>query len=318
MKKIKIGILGCANIAKNQFIPALLELNNLFEIIGIASRTEKKAKEFAAIFNIKDYVGYENLLNENIDAIYIPLPTGLHKKWVNEALIKGIHVYVEKSISFSLAETKEMINNAKKNNVALMEGYTFLFHPQHKIVQNLLLENEIGEIRSFSSKFGFPPLPSNDFRYNKNIGGGVLFDAAGYPIKASRLILGNQLTLNSATINQSKQFGSTFLTKKGIGVTLSFGFDNYYQCNYEIWGSKGKITVLKAFTPRANDEPCILLEQNNKRKEIIAPKCNQFIEAIKKFHTLIFTHSVREEVYSDMIYQSEILDKIQLFSLLDK
>ena len=318
MNKIKIGILGCAKIAKNQFIPALLELNNLFEIVGIASRTEEKAKEYASTFNIKAYIGYENLLNENIDAIYIPLPSGLHEKWVNEALMKGIHVYAEKSLSFSIVETEEMIKNAKTYNVALMEGYTFLFHPQHKIVQNLLLENEIGEIRSFSSKFGFPPLPSNDFRYNKNIGGGVLFDAAGYPIKASTLILGNQLSLKSATLNLSKQFGSTFLTNNGIGVTLSYGFDNYYQCNYEIWGSKGKITVQKAFTPRSNDEPCILLEQNNKIKEIIAPKCNQFIEAIKKFHSLITNPSMRDEVYRDMIDQSEILDKIQLMSLLEK
>jgi NDP-hexose-3-ketoreductase len=62
----------------------------------------EKAKEYASTFNIKAYVGYENLLNENIDAIYIPLPTGLHKKWVNESLMKGIHVYAEKSLSFSI------------------------------------------------------------------------------------------------------------------------------------------------------------------------------------------------------------------------
>ncbi len=315
MKKIKIGILGCANIAKNQFIPALLELKNLFEIVGIASRTEEKAKEFASTFNIKAYIGYENLLNENIDAIYIPLPTGLHEKWVNEALMKGIHVYAEKSLSFSIVETEEMIKNAKTYNVALMEGYTFLFHPQHKIVQDLLLENEIGEIRSFSSKFGFPPLPSNNFRYNKNIGGGVLFDAAGYTVKASKLILGNNLTIKSATMDFSKQFGSVFLTNNGIGVSLSFGFDNYYQCNYQIWGSKGKITVLKAFTPRANDEPCILLEQNNKIKEIKAPKCNQFIEAIKKFHELIINPSTRGEEFNNILTQSETLDNIQFLSI---
>ena len=119
-------------------------------------------------------------------------------------------------------------------------------------------------------------------------------------------------------MNVSKQFGSVFLSNNGIGVSLSFGFDNYYQCNYEIWGSKGKITVQKAFTPRANDEPSVFLEQNNLIKEIKSPKCNQFIEAIKKFHSLIINPSMREEVYSDLIYQSETLDKIQQMSLLDK
>lgn len=314
MKKIKIGILGCANIAKNQFIPALLELNNLFEIVGVASRTQEKANEFSRLFKINSYVGYESLLNENIDAIYIPLPTGLHKKWVNKALKKGIHVYAEKSLSFSIVETQEMIKNAKENNLVLMEGYTFLFHPQHKIVQNLINENEIGEIRSFSSKFGFPPLPFNNFRYNKNIGGGVLFDAAGYPIKACKLILGNQLIVKSATIDLTKQFGSAFFTKNGIGINISFGFDNYYQCNYEIWGSKGKISVQKAFTPRANDEPIILLEQNNLIKEIKAPKCNQFVEAIKKFYNLIISPSTRDNEFQDIIAQSETLENIQFFS----
>jgi predicted dehydrogenase len=314
MKKIKIGILGCANIAKNQFIPALLELNNLFEIVGIASRTQEKANEFTSLFKIKSFVGYENLLNENIDAVYIPLPTGLHQKWVNIALKRGIHVYAEKSLSFSVVQTQEMIKNAKENNLVLMEGYTFLLHPQHKIVQSLLNENEIGEIRSFSSKFGFPPLPLNNFRYDKNIGGGVLFDAAGYPIKACRLILGNNLTLKSATMNLTKQFGSAFFTNNGVGINVSFGFDNYYQCNYEIWGTKGKILVQKAFTPRADDEPSIILEQNNIFKEIKAPKCNQFIEAIKKFYNLIFTPLSRENEFKDILAQSETLENIQLLS----
>jgi predicted dehydrogenase len=234
---------------------------------------------------------------------------------VNIALNKGLHVYCEKSLSFSLNETYEMVNNAKINNVALMEGYTFIYHTQHKIVSEIIQKNQIGEIRSFSSKFGFPPLEKENFRYDRKIGGGVLFDAAGYPLKAHKLIIGNNLDLKSATIDFTEQYGSVFLSNNGISSTLSFGFDNYYQCNYEIWGTKGKITIQKAFTPRANDEPIIILEQNNIIKEIKSPACNQFVKAILRFHELITNSSTREEEFNEMILQSEILDKIQLLAL---
>jgi NDP-hexose-3-ketoreductase len=315
MKKLKIGILGCANIAKNQFIPALLELQDKFEIVGVASRSGDKAKEFATLFGISPIVGYEELLNIDLDAVYIPLPTGLHKKWVNLFLAKGVHVYAEKSLAFSSYDVEEMLENARKSNVALMEGYTFLYHPQHSFVKQLIQEGEIGEIRSFDSNFGFPPLLNTNFRYQAEIGGGVLFDACGYTLKSAFYFLGETVELKASSLNFNKDFqtetiGSAFLAKNGVSAHLTFGFDNFYQCNYVIWGSKGKITVNKAFTPRAHQETVILIEKDSEIREINIPPANQFVLALNEFYNLVFDFDKRQSHYSDMLRVSKTIDQI--------
>jgi hypothetical protein len=85
-KRIRIGVLGCANIAKRSVIPALLEIPD-FELVAVASRTISKASEFATIFGCEAIEGYDNLIDrEDIDALYIPLPTGLHEEFIVKAL----------------------------------------------------------------------------------------------------------------------------------------------------------------------------------------------------------------------------------------
>jgi dTDP-3,4-didehydro-2,6-dideoxy-alpha-D-glucose 3-reductase len=318
--KIKIGILGCANIADRSIIPSILELNDCFQLVAIASRSEEKAIEFATKFHCEAITGYQNMIDRNdIDALYIPLPTGLHKEWVTKALESGKHIYVEKSFAFNYADAAFMVNLAKTKNLALMEGYMFIYHSQHEFVKQIIAKGEIGEIRSFRSSFGFPPLDENNFRYDKNIGGGVVFDAAGYPLRATHLILGNDLVVTSSSLYLSKKtntalYGSAFLkNSSGKSSQISFGFDNYYQCSYEVWGSKGKITVKKAFTPRSNEEPEIIIENQNGIKIINAPSDNHFKKAFIKFSELI-QHEYKELAYNDILIQSQSLDSIIDFS----
>ena len=76
-RKIRIGIVGCANIAKRTIIP-VLQKHEQFEVVAVASRTLIKASEFAQQFGIIAIEGYENIIKrEDIDELYIPLPTGL-------------------------------------------------------------------------------------------------------------------------------------------------------------------------------------------------------------------------------------------------
>jgi len=318
--KIRIGVLGCANIAERSIIPSIIELNSIFELVAVASRSEKKALEFSSKFNCEAIIGYQNIIDRlDIDALYIPLPTGLHKEWVTKALLAGKHIYVEKSFAFSFADTLEMINLAKSRKLALMEGYMFLYHSQHNLVKEIIAAGEIGEIRTFRSSFGFPPLDESNFRYNNEIGGGVVFDAAGYPLRASHFIIGEDLVVTSSSLSYSGTtntaiFGNAFLKNStGKSAQISFGFDNYYQCNYEVWGSNGKIIVKKAFTPKFNEEPEILIENQNGIKKINAPSDNHFTNAFIKFSELIHYGDL-DLVYNDILRQSSSLDSIIEFS----
>lgn len=317
-EKINIGVVGCANIAQRSVIPAMMDLSGKFNLVAIASRTLDKAEALAARFNCEAIEGYENIINaDRIDALYIPLPTGLHKEWINKALSSGKHVYAEKAIARNLEDAKEMVEKAGQKDLALMEGYMFQYHSQHEIVQDLIRDGEIGGLRYFSSSFGFPPLDKNNFRYDKVLGGGALMDAAGYPVRATHFLLGKDFEVKGASLYhdpnlESSIYGSAYLSNsKGMGASVSFGFDNFYQCRYEIWGEKGKIIAEKAFTPRFDERPNIVIEKPEGAKTIKAEPDNHFSKAFEEFHKAVIDPATREKHYGDILLQSKTLEQIE-------
>lgn len=318
MEKIRIGVLGCANIAHRSMIPAIQSLPDKFKLVAVASRTLEKACSYAQEFGCEAVAPYESLIERSdIDAVYIPLPTGLHKEWINNALCAGKHVYAEKSIAFSLADAKEMVHNARAHNVSLMEGFMFQYHSQNLKVKEMLANGAVGDIRHFSGSFGFPPFPDpKNFRYDKNVGGGAIFDACGYPIRAAFFLLGDSLKVQGASVyydiqHGSSLYGSAFLRgNNGIGASISFGFANYYQCNYQIWGSAGKLVANRAYTPKADQSTTLTWEHDYHTETIECPADNHFIKAMMEFHAIIQDPTKRERHFSDILNQSEALETI--------
>src|SRR5438094_482133 len=109
-RKIRWGVLGVANIAVQKVIPAMQRCQQV-EIAAIASRDIEKAKQACAKLGIPTaYGSYETLLaDQNIEAIYNPLPNHLHVPWSIKALQAGKHVLCEKPIAMSAAEARQLI-----------------------------------------------------------------------------------------------------------------------------------------------------------------------------------------------------------------
>lgn len=315
MGKLRIGVLGCAGIAKRSVIPAIIEMEGL-ELVAVASRTETKANEFAKLFNCEPIIGYQNLLDKkDIDVVYVPLPTGLHEEWVVKSLQAGKHVHVEKSLAKDYDSAKKMVDLARKNNLLIMENFMFLYHGQHQFVKDLITKDEIGEIRCFRSSFGFPPLDSQNFRYNAALGGGALLDAAAYTLRASQQFLGADLNVEAASLNYNKNevdiYGGAFLkSTSGLFAEVAFGFDNFYQCNYEIWGSKGKISALRSFTPAIDFKPTIVLEKQGSIDSFEVDSDNHFINILNEFVRCVKEKDF-EVKYKEVLNQSRLISELR-------
>jgi predicted dehydrogenase len=316
MKKINIGVIGCANVAEKSMMPAI-KATNEFELIAVASRTKEKAETFAEKFSCEAIEGYSNLLDrDDIDAVYMPLPTGLHEEWIIEALKRGKHVLSEKSLSTDYASAKRIINEAESRQLLVMEDFMFPYHRQHAFVEKVIRDGEIGDVHFFKSSFGFPPRGKDDIRYNKKLGGGALLDAGGYVVKAAQLFLGPDLEVGGAFLKYDKQLdvdiygGAILKNSKDQIAHVSFSFNNYYQCNYELWGNKGKLIADRAFTPPPNFSPTILLEkQDHKQKFLITPD-NHFINILKEFHRAVRQKDF-DRHWNDALQQANLLDQIR-------
>ena len=285
---IKIGVMGCASIAARSLIPAIRG-NSSFQLVAVASRDSKKAEALAAKVGCRAITGYEHLLSADIDAVYMPLPTGLHEEWVGRCLEAGKHVFVEKSFGISYAATRRMAEEAKKKGLVIMEDFMFLYHRQHAFLLKMIREGTIGRIRNFRASFGFPPLPHGNFRYDKALGGGALLDAGAYTVKAAQAVLGPELSVEAAALfkcpkNGVDISGSAFMIYgQETSVHLTWGFDNFYQCGYEIWGTKGKITTSRSFTAAPGYQPSIRLELPGEIREFLLPADNHFNNILDAF-----------------------------------
>ena len=208
-----------------------------------------------------------------------------------------------------------MVAMARKRSLLLMENFMFLYHGQHQYIRSLLQNGEIGALRCFRSSFGFPPLEPGNFRYDKALGGGALLDAAAYTVRASQLFLPGPLQVRASTLHVNEQgvdlYGSAFLVNPdGLSAEVAFGFDNFYQCNYELWGSKGKITAERAFTPGPDFSPTILLEQPGRCERIQLPAENHFTALLQEFCRCV-QHQDGASKYSEVLEQSRLLDEIK-------
>lgn len=319
----RIGVLGCANIAERFILPAIID-SDLFELVGVASRSKDKADSFSNTFNTKAYYSYDSLLQSNLDAIYIPLPNGMHYEWIKRALNKKLHVLVEKSMACDLDEVKELNQLARDNGLALVENFQFRFHRQLKFIQNQIKLGYLGEIKLLRSSFGFPPFEDQDnIRYQKTLGGGALLDAGAYTIKVSQIFLGEEIYVDSANLTtpHNKEvdiWGSAFIKQKNGYLTaqIAFGFDHFYQNTLEIWGSKGKLTASRIFTAGPGVQAKVTIENRDGIEAINLPEDNHFLNMLDHFSKLINTGNGLDDEYSQNINQARLIKELVEKSLM--
>jgi predicted dehydrogenase len=288
--KINIGIIGCSTIAKNSTIPSMLNCNNV-KLEHIGSRSKNKAFEFSKNFNCKKYGTYEDVLNDkDVDIVYISTPVGNHEEWVLKSAAAGKHILCEKSSTISFDSAKKMIKVCRENNVRLMEAFMFRFHPSHQKVKELINNQTLGKIFSFSSRYGFPPISRDNIRYDKSLGGGILNDAGCYPINASRMLFGTEPKgiFCDLIIDQEKQVdtkASIFMDFDKDRYSQNFvGYDLSYQSTYRLWGSQGSLSLTRAYNI-PSDMHAILDLNTDKIHEKIS------IEKVDHFQLMVYSFS---------------------------
>lgn len=311
MQRLKIGIMGCASIAERLMVPAIIS-SKMWDLKVVASRSKEKGQDFASKFNCDYVVGYDKLLEQDIDAIYIPLPTGMHYEWIMRSLEAGKHVIAEKSIATNYNEVSNIIDLARKKDLCVHENFMFQYHSQIEFVKNKLFE--IGSIKLFRSSFGFPRFAEkSNFRYKKDLGGGALLDAGAYTIKASQVFLGLDQSMEYAFLNKEENevdFQGSIVLKNGANITsqLAFGFDNFYQNKIEIWGKSGKITMNRAFTAGPGVIPLVILEKQGITTEYQLSVDNHFIKSLEEFANAIYKNNFSER--EDILNQARLIDKV--------
>lgn len=315
---MKWGVLGTANIAIRSVMPAI-QASRGNELVAVASRMPAKADATAKAFGIVALSSYEALLERSdVDAVYVPLPNSLHYEWVTKALHAGKHVLVEKSAFVTLEEAKLAVALARRKGLALVENFQFQHHTQHRTTRKLLEEGAIGPIRSMRASFGFPPFGGDaNIRYSKQLGGGSLLDCGAYTLKATSFLFGENFKVQAAHLVYNERygvdwFGGAFLVdrQQEIFSEVAWGFENFYQCSYEIWGATGKITASRAYTAKSDFCPVIVLERESGVQEMVLAADDHFISMLSYFNGIVEKNESERELQK-IVAQAELIEEVK-------
>jgi predicted dehydrogenase len=181
-KPIRFGILGAARIAPDALIKAAQNVPEA-EVVAVAARDSKRAREFAATHNIPRVLAtYDDLVNDpELDAIYNPLPNSLHCDWTIAALRAGKHVLCEKPLASNAAEAERMSKAADETGRILGEAFHYRYHPLADRVRDLISSGTLGRLVRVEGNFSVP-IPETNIRFDWSLAGGATMDLGCYPL----------------------------------------------------------------------------------------------------------------------------------------
>ena len=218
---VRWGVLGCAAIAINHVIPGILQAEGA-TLTAVASRTLDKAVKVAKQFGApKAYGSYEALLADpEVEAVYIPLPNGLHKAWSIAAMRAGKDVLCEKPITLNAAEAREIQAVRQETGRLTIEAFAYRFQPLIEKAIEIARSGRLGELQMLHTTMSFKlALNPADVRLQAAIGGGALYDVGCYALNLQRMLVGREPRMAWCKLTWSEQFG---VDVSGAGV-LDYG-----------------------------------------------------------------------------------------------
>lgn len=258
-RRIRWGVISTANIGRAAVNPAIQASSN-GELVAVASRTGARATAFAAEHGIsRAYNSYEALLgDEDIDAVYIPLPNSMHREWTIRAAEAGKHVLCEKPLALDAEECEQMAAAADDAGVKLMEAFMYRFHPRTERVVEMLRKGAIGEPRTVRSAFTFRLRSDDDIRLDPDLGGGALMDVGCYCVNVSRTLAGEEPESVQAVAHWTERGVDDLLA--GM-LRFPGGLVAHFDCAltlerseaYEVGGTDASLRVESAFLPGTGD-----------------------------------------------------------------
>jgi xylose dehydrogenase (NAD/NADP) len=268
---VRWGILSTARIGAA--LVAGARETDAAEVVAVASRNAATAQAFADGYEIpRAHGSYDALLADpDVDAVYVPLPNGLHVEWSVKALQAGKHVLCEKPMDRRPERVTAAFDVAEAAGRVLSEAFMWRHNPQTVRLRALLDEGAIGNPRLVRASFSFPLAATTDVRLDAALDGGALMDVGCYCVSGARFAVGGEplsVSAEAVTGPSGVDLRLTGLLRfdGDVLATIDCGFDMAGRGELEVVGSDGRIVLADPWHARA---PRLVLERAGADTEVI-------------------------------------------------
>jgi D-xylose 1-dehydrogenase (NADP+, D-xylono-1,5-lactone-forming) len=266
---VRLGILSTARI--NRLALAGARKSDRVDVVAVASRDQARAEAYAREQGIdRAYGSYEGLLaDQEVEAVYIPLPNSMHVDWSIRALEAGKHVLCEKPLTRHEAEAERAFDAADRAGRLLMEAFMYRHNPQTARLSALVAEGAVGRLRLIRAAFSFTAGDPRNIRLLANLDGGALMDVGCYCVNSSRLLAGEPEDLHGEQVlgpgGVDVRFAGTMRFKDDVLGEFHCGLDLPVRDELDVIGSEGSLFLDDPFHCRT---PVIELRRDGETERI--------------------------------------------------
>lgn len=255
--RVRIGVLGAAQITPAALIKPAKDHAEVV-VAAVAARDAGRAQAFAAKYGIaRVHDNYEALIADpEVDAVYIPLPNGLHGRWTRAALEAGKHVLCEKPFTANAAEAHEIAQLAAASGQVAMEAFHYRYHPFALRAEEIIASGELGTLQRIDVSFCFPLPKFSDIRYNYSLAGGATMDAGCYAVHMMRTFGGStpevvsaQAKLREPRVDRAMTAELRFPEGHTGRLRCSMWSTDVLRITVRVVGERGELRVLNPVLP---------------------------------------------------------------------
>ncbi|NHN40376.1 Gfo/Idh/MocA family oxidoreductase [Halorubellus sp. JP-L1] len=311
---MRLGIISTANIGVKAVIPAIQRSEH--EAVAIASRSEERARAVAADLGIeRAYGSYEALLaDEELDAVYVPLPNAAHAEWTKAAADAGLDVLCEKPLAVDADEARDVVAHCEDAGVTLMEAFMYRYHPRTRRAREIVSE-ELEDVRGAFATFQFPLRGRpDDIRLDPDLAGGSLMDVGCYAVNVTRTLLGEPSAVSARTVD-SRDCGvdthvAATLEYDGATAQVSSSFDTHEVQRYRIEAENGWLEApAGAFNPSTDT---VELRWGTDGREVVETfdAGDQYRSQVEHFADCVASGATPETGGAEAVANMEVVDAI--------
>jgi predicted dehydrogenase len=311
-----MGTLGAARITPAALIKPARN-NAEAQVAAVAARDRDRAQAFASKHGIATvHDSYDALIADpEIDAIYNPLPNGLHAEWTIAALEAGKHVLCEKPFTANVKEAEDVAAAATRTGLVVMEAFHYRYHPLAARMREIVESGELGTIKRVETALCFPLPMFKDIRYNYSLAGGALMDAGTYTVHMARLlgmeepdVVSARATLHNPEIDRAMHAELSFPSGHSGSITCSMWSRRLLQLHARVTADRGEMRVFNPTSPQLWHRMRVKVDGNSRTEKFTRRPTYEF--QLDAFCDAVLRGKPTLTPPSDSIAQMRVLDAI--------
>ena len=317
---VRIGILGAARIAPRAVIRPAAKLPEA-DVLAVAARDRGRAERYAKKHGIREVVGdYRAVVDHpDIDAVYIPLPNGLHAEWMLAALDAGKHVLCEKPFTANAAEAEQVKAAADmRPGLVVMEAFHWRYHPLAHRMRAIVESGELGTLRHVEASLCFPLPRFSDIRYDFGLAGGALMDAGCYAVHMVRALGGPEepevtaasAKLHTPAVDRAMNADLRFPSGHTGRVTCSMWSSTVLRISARAVGDGGELTVFNPLGPHVIHRLSVTTEDGGTRRERVTRQPSTYTHQLQAFCDAVLRGEPILTPPADAVANMRVIDAI--------